>query len=169
MEDSGTKFLVNRNLNTILDIILAEVSDFTQSSALNSNLSNVLLNTIKFDGSNITKFVEKIFQSLYKNVDNKEKEIGIKIEEIAKEIGMYTQKDIIIPLMLNHISDIELKNSPQAFNRLRIFACILVNIHNIDVKNAENILKAIEDLDIFNQPENNNSYFILCFCYQIYH
>ena len=166
----GSKYIVNKNLNGILEIILAEVADFTQATVLKLKSLGVLLNTIRFSGSNMSIYVEKIFQALYKNVDNEDKEIGNKIEEISQEIGMYTQKCVIIPIMLKHISDLELKTSYQALsNRLRIFACILVNIHNIDVEDANTILVTIDNLDIFNIPDNTYTFPILFYCYKIYH
>jgi hypothetical protein len=171
MDDSmGSRYIVNRNLTGILDIVLVEVSDFTQSTALKLKSLGVLLNTIRFSGSNMSVYVEKIFQALYKNVDNEEKEVGNKIEEISQEIGMYTQKTVIIPIMLKHISDLELKNAYQALNnRLRIFACILVNIHNIEVEDASTILSTLDSLDIFNLPESPYTFSILFNCYKIYH
>jgi len=165
----GSKYLIRKNMDAMLEIILEEVNDFTLQVGLKLKSIGVLYQIVKGCGSNVVSYLEKIQFALYKNINAEEEDIMSKIEETANILGLCIDQDIIIPTLSKHLSDIEIKSAVQPFSaRVRIFSNIVSKIANITAKTAKYIIDIINELDIFNLPDSPYNKEILINCYKVY-
>lgn len=164
----GAKYLINKNMKGILEIVLEDINNFKQPLNLKIKSLSILNNLIKACGSSLEPYVEKILNSIY-NKSEEDEEFNRQLENIANMLGLTIDQSILIPLLIKHIQEIESKNSYQPLlARLKILSFILQRVTNISNESVSLILKALKFLDLFNMPENIFSNSILISLYRIY-
>lgn len=164
----NAKYLIKKNMKGILEIVLEDINNFKQPTNLKIKSLSVLNNLIKACGSALEPYVDRILNSIYNRFEEEE-EINKQLENIANMLGLTIEQNILIPLVLKHISELESKNSYQPLlNRLKILSFILQKVSNISNESVSMILKSLKVLDIFNMPENLYHSNILISLYVIY-
>ena len=74
-----------------------------------------------------------------------------KCEECSVIIGKHTNPDILIPLIIKSITEIEIGSSLETlYVRIRFLANYLSQLQNLSLENGELILKCLSSLDVFN-------------------
>ena len=170
---SGTQFLLLKNLEGILNIVLEEISDFKQTSQMKIKSVSVLSFILSQCGSKIKPEVFNrtggILPNLFKYIDAEEG-IGKKCEECAVQIGKSTDQNVLIPLIIKTISEMEPNASYQPlFVRIKFIANYLSQLQQISTDNAKMIIDTLSSLDIFNISDPNYSTKILVDLAYIYY
>jgi dynein assembly factor 5 len=171
MEDKafseGSKYLIKRNLKNIINVILEEISDFKQPTALKLKSISVLYHLIRGAGDLINPYVDKVLLALYHHSDDEE--LSPKCAEVAQMIGLHTDQNISIPTIAKHLTETDIKNAYQPLtNRLFILSNVLAKTANISDESVSTTLKVLYSLDLFNLPENNQMKNILKYTFRIY-
>ena len=171
-KSSGTQFLLLKNLKGLLNIVLEEVADFKQTNQMKIKSISVLSYIISQCGYKIPPdFFSKsggILPNLYRYIDSEE-DINKKCEECAAQIGLSTDQNIIIPLIIKTILEMESNTSNQPlYVRIKFLANYLSKLKNITNENAETIIKTLNNLDIFNISDHQYSAKILFYLFHIY-
>jgi dynein assembly factor 5 len=169
---SGIKFLLLKNLDGLLSIILEEISDFKQNNQSKIKSISVLSYIISQCGFKILPetFSQNggILTNMFKYLDTDE-DISKKCEDCAVNIGLYTDQNILIPLIINCIKDMEITSSYQPlFVRIKFLANYLSKLPEIEENNCKLILELLKNLDLFNIDDNHFSKNILLYTYKIY-
>jgi hypothetical protein len=163
-----SKFLIRKNMKGILDSVLEEISDFKQPLHLKLKSISVLFYLVKACGVLISPYLEKILYCLYVHIDNEE-EISKRCEETAQIIGLCTDQNVVVPLIVKHLSEMEIKNSYQPlYCRLKVLSCVVSKIANVSNETVTLVLRLMNNLDVFNFAENNYIKQILFFTFKIY-
>jgi hypothetical protein len=150
----NAKFLIRKNLKGILEVVLEEINDFKQPNNMKLKSISVLFYLVKACGSLLSPHMEKILNTLYCYLESEE-ELSKKCEETAQILGLCTDQNIILPLIVKHLSETEIKNSYQPmFCRLKLLSNVVNKMVNINNENFELIVKLINTLDIFNMPSD---------------
>ena len=169
---SGIKFLLLKNLNSLLEIILEEISDFKQNNQSKIKSISVLCYIISQCGLKIDpEFFSQnggILSNMFKYLDTDE-DISKKCEECSVTIGIYTDQNILIPLIINSIKDMEITTSYQPlFVRIKFLANYLSKLPQIEEENCKLILEILNNLDLFNIDDAHFSKNILLYTFKIY-
>ena len=168
----GIKFLLLKNLNSLLTIILEEISDFKQNNQSKIKSISVLCYIISQCGLKISPDFfsqnQGILSNMFKYLDTDE-EISKKCEECSVAIGIYTDQNILIPLIINSIKDMEITTSFQPlFVRIKFLANYLSKLPQIEEQNCKLILETLNNLDLFNIDDPHFSKNILLYTFKIY-
>ena len=169
---SGTQFLLLKNLQGLLNIVLEEISDFKQSTPMKVKSISVLSFIISQCGLKISPetFTKNggILQNIYKYIDNEE-EISKKCDECSIIIGKSTDQNILIPLIIKTINEMETNiNYQPLYVRIKFLSNYLQQLPNINNENTKLILDTLNNLDIFNIDDQNYSKKILISLFNIY-
>jgi len=169
---SGTEFLLLKNLERILDILLEQISDFKQSNQMKIKSINVLQFLLTKCGKKISPdFFSKnggILSNIYKYIDTDE-DVSIKCEECSITLGENTDQNILIPLIIKSISETEITSSYQPlYVKIKFLSNYLKNLKEISKDNCNNIINLLNKLDIFNIDDNHYSKKILLYTFKIY-
>ena len=163
-----SKYLIRKNMKGILDSVLEEINDFKQPSHLKLKSISVLFNLVKACGVLITPYLEKILFCLYFHIENEE-EISKKCEETAQVIGLCTDQNVVIPLIVKHLSEMDIKNTSQPlYCRLKVLSCVLTKIVNVSNETVSAVIRLMNQLDIFNFSENIFMKQILFYTFKLY-
>jgi hypothetical protein len=151
---SGTNYMIQRNLQTLLNILLEQISDFKQSTPQKVKSFVSLSFIIEHCGELIEPdfFTRNggIFYCIYKYLTSEEVLIK-KCEECSSIIGKHTNPDILIPLIIKSINEIEVGSSLETlYVRIRFLANYLSQLENLSLENGQTILKCLSNLDVFN-------------------
>lgn len=150
----GAKYLIRKNMRGILDATLEEINNFKLANNLKIKSLSILFHLIKACGSQLEPFMDRILNSLYSRIEDDE-EIIKQCDNIANIIGLTIDQDILIPLIIKHIKELESKHTFQPLNsRLRILSNVLQKITNISPECVSIVIKSMKALDLFNMPEN---------------
>ena len=169
---SGTQFLLLKNLEGLLNIVLDEISDFKQSTPMKVKSISVLSFIISECGLKISPdtFTKNggILQNMYKYIDNEE-EIAKKCDECSIIIGKSTDQNILIPLIIKTINEMETNiNYQPLYVRIKFLSNYLQQLPNINNENTKIILDTLNTLDIFNIDDQHFSKKILISLFNIY-
>ena len=153
---SGTNYMIQRNLQTLLNILLEQISDFKQSTPLKVKSFVSLSFVIEHCGELIEPdyFTRNggIFYCIYKYLTSEEILIK-KCEECSVIVGKHTNPDILIPLIIKSINEIEVGSSLETlYVRIRFLANYLSQLEKLSLENGQTILKCLSNLDVFNMP-----------------
>ena len=171
MDHSGTKFLIAKNLKNLLELVLEDISDFKQQTQMKFKSFAVLNFIISQCGLKIqpdayTKS-QGIFTNVFKYIDSEE--LNAICEESAKTIGKYTDQNILIPLIVKTITEMEPSTTYQPlFVRIKFIANYLNELKEITIDNANLLVTTLNTLDIFNIADSSFSTKILFYLYHIY-
>ena len=151
---SGTNYMIHRNLQTLLNILLEQISDFKQSTPQKVksfvSLSFVIENCGELIEPDYFTRNGGIFYCIYKYLTSEEVLIK-KCEECSVIIGKHTNPDILIPLIIKSINEIEVGSSLETlYVRIRFLANYLSQLENLSLENGQTILKCLSNLDVFN-------------------
>ena len=151
---SGTNYMIQRNLPTLLNILLEQISDFKQSTPQKVksfvSLSFIIENCGELIEPDYFTRNDGIFFCIYKYFTSEEILIT-KCEECSKIIGQHTNPDILIPLIIKSINEIEVGSSLETlYVRIRFLSNYLSKLENLSLENAQIILKCLSNLDVFN-------------------
>ena len=169
---SGTQFLLLKNLEGLLNIVLDEISDFKQSTPMKVKSISVLSFIISECGLKISPdtFTKNggILQNMYKYIDSEE-EIAKKCDECSIIIGKSTDQNILIPLIIKTINEMETNiNYQPLYVRIKFLSNYLQQLPNINNENTKIILDTLNTLDIFNIDDQHFSKKILISLFNIY-
>lgn len=153
---NGTDYMIQRNLHGLLNILLEQISDFKQSTPLKIKSLVSLSFIIEHCGKLIEpEYFNKtggIFQCIYKYFISEEPLIK-KCEECSIIIGKNTNPDILIPLIIKSINEVEVGSSLESiYVRIKFLSKYLSQLNEISLENGQLILKCLSSLDVFNMP-----------------
>ncbi len=152
--EQGAKYIIRKNMKSILESSLEDILNFKQPNNLKVKSLCVLFHLIKACGTQLEPFSDKILNSLYGRIDEDE-ELIKQCENIANILGLTIDQGVLIPLLIKHIYELESKQTFQPLNsRLKILSNILQKISNINDESVNLIIKGMNNLDLFNMPEN---------------
>ena len=156
---NGTNYMIQRNLQTLLNILLEQISDFKQSTPLKVksfvSLSFIIENCGELIEPDYFSRNNGIFYCIYKYFTSEEPLVQ-KCEECSVIIGKHTNPDILIPLIIKSISEIEVGSSLESlYVRIRFLANYLSQLQNLSLENGQIILKCLSTLDVFNMQTFN--------------
>ena len=168
----GKRFLILRNLTSLLDIALEEFSDFKQTNQMKTRTISVLSYIISIAGTQIpADYFTKtggILPNLYRYIDSEE-DINTKCEECALILGNYTDQSIVLPLIIKTITEMEQNVSNQPlYTRIKFLSNYLSGLPNITKENAEKVIKTLQALDIFSTVDPLYSKKMLLHLFKIY-
>ena len=169
---TGTQFILLKNLDKLLPLVLEEISDFTQTDQMKIKSLSVLSYLItncgpKIESDNYTK-TGGIFQNLFKYLDG-EADIVHQCEQCITELGKHTDQNILIPLLIKNINELEPNTGLQSlYVRIKFIYFYLTELPNISNENASLILDTLNKMDIFNMTNSTYSTNILLSLFQIY-
>ncbi len=151
---NGTNYMIQRNLQILLNILLDQISDFKQSTALKvksfASLTYIIENCGELIEPDYFSRNGGIFYCIYKYFSSEELLVQ-KCEECSVIIGKHTNPDILIPLIIKSITEIEIGSSLETlYVRIRFLANYLSQLQNLSLENGELILKCLSSLDVFN-------------------
>lgn len=169
---TGTQFLLTKNLNGLLNAVLDEIAEFKQTNQMKSKSLSALGFIIRFCGMKIPPdYFSKqggIFQHIYHYIDSEEI-LNAKCEECAQIIGASTDQNIIIPLIIKSINDIESNSSLHPlYVRIKFLANYMTQVQNITAENANLIINSLKSLDLFSLSDASYTQKILLFLFKIY-
>ena len=169
---SGTQFLILKNLQGLLNLVLEEIADFKQSNPMKVKSISVLSFIISQCGYKISPDTYTrnggILSNIYKYIDGDE-DISQKCDECSVMIGKSTDQNILIPLIIKTITEMETTSSYQPlYVRIKFLANYLEQLPNISNDNTKIILDTLNTLDIFNIDDQNFSKKILINLFNIY-
>ena len=153
---TGTKYMIQRNLQSLLNILLEQISDFKQSTPLKIKSFASLSFIIEYCGELLEPDCfsrnNGIFYCIYKYFTSEEPLIQ-KCEECSIMIGKKTNPDVLIPLIIKSINEIEVGSSLESlYVRIKFLANYLSQLELLSLENGKLILKCLSALDILNLP-----------------
>jgi dynein assembly factor 5 len=153
-QETGTHFIINHNLKGLLNILLEQIIDFKQPTQLKIKSLTSLSFIIQISGKAIEPdfFIKNngILSCIYKYMIGEEALIK-KCDECSVIIGKSTDQNIIIPLLIQSINEIETNNNLEAlYVRIRFLSNYLKQLQNISLENGELIINSLNNIDIFN-------------------
>lgn len=147
---SYSKYLISKNSEFIIESVLEEIKDFTQSPSEKQQSLSALYNLVEACGNGLSKYSEKVLFALYKNADHEEEIVKQLVKKNSELIGKYFHQDILISTALRHLQDNEIKNSHVFSNCLNVFSSLLKHVIDISYPSIKMILDTLKQLDIFN-------------------
>ena len=110
----GTKYLVNKHINQIVETILKDIQIFDLKPHLKVKSLQQLYVLIICAEDRIKPFIEKILRSVvYKLILDEDPDISSRAFKITELIGLYVQTDFVLPMMISHLTDTESKSVPR--------------------------------------------------------
>ncbi|MCQ2819309.1 MAG: hypothetical protein MJ252_18755 [archaeon] len=169
---SGTQYLLLKNLSPMLSLVLEQISDFTQTNPMKvkslSTLSYLISQCGKYIQSDTYTRGSGIFHNLFKYLDN-DPEIVAQCEKCSIELGKKTDQNILIPLIIKSINELEANTTLQPlYVRIKFISHYLQEIPNISIENATLIVETLNKLDIFNMADSSYSTNMLICLFNIY-
>eukprot|EP00347_Sterkiella_histriomuscorum_P013730 403363587 len=137
----GTRYLVNKYNDQILDTILKDIASFDLKPHLKAKSLQQLYALIICVEDGIKPYVEKILKNIvYRLILDEEPEIASRAYKITELIGLYVQTDFVLPMMISHLTDTESKSVPRFSHQLESFMSSLIKlIVSSDFLYSENV------------------------------
>lgn len=150
------KFIIKDFSMSLINIVLSQIKDFTQSNYQRIKSTAVLKYIIEATHNHLQDETENILYVLYKNSDHEEKEVVENIKDISNKIGVYFNMDTVIPTICRHVLDNDIKNNTQVIsNRLLVFSNLLLCVKDISINNIKLITNTLKDLDVYQLLTND--------------
>ena len=110
----GTKYIVTKHLDGLVQKILKDVQDFSLKVNLKEKTLCQLYNLIICVEGAIKPHCAKILKDVvYKLILDEEPEIASRTYKIAELLGLYVETEFLLPMMITHLTDSESKNVPR--------------------------------------------------------
>lgn len=110
----GTRYLVHKYTDTLVDTILKDISSFDLKVNLKAKCLQQLYTLIVCIEDGIKPHSEKILRNVvYKFILDEEADIAQRSYKISELLGLYVQTDYILPMMISHLTDTESKSVPR--------------------------------------------------------
>lgn len=165
-----TKYLISKNSLFIIENTIEEIKDFSQTSFEKQHSLNIFKNLIEACGNTLSKYSEKVLFALYKNADHEDETVRKLVKEVAEIVGKNFDQEILIPTVLRHLQDSEIKNSNMFCACLSVFSALLKKIINISFSSTKLIIETMRGMDIFNSCFNTEKVFkdVIMYTHEIY-
>lgn len=143
------KYMIKRNAESIFHSLVEEIKDFTMPNNIKIQSLCSLKIIIEASDNCLDKYIESLLFAIYKNCNHEEERIRELILEISEILGKCISQEVLIPTILRHLNDNELKTSGVFSSCLEIFAYSLKKIKNVSYENIKICLETMKDLGIF--------------------
>jgi len=98
---------VKKNLSSIIKQVVEDLNEFKQTSETKLKSANAFLNLLFIAESEISQFSDIILTTLHKQLFSAEEEICVVIRKAAEVFGLFVSCDLIVPLVLQKISELD--------------------------------------------------------------
>lgn len=148
----GSIYIIQKNSQKILDSVVEDIKNFIQKDNDKYKSLTILYYLLEATGNKLctSTNTDKILWALYKQVDNESEDLRNAILDCANLLGLVFDQNILIPLMLKHLLDSDVKNTFKILSgRLSVFASVVRKITNISKDNVIEVFNALHELDVF--------------------
>ena len=114
MPGEGTKYVVCKHLNALIDKIYRDLNEFSLKQNLKQKTMQQLYSLIICAEDRIKPHCESILKNVvYKFILDEDPEMAARSYKIAELMGFYVQTNFLLPMMISHLTDSESKSVPR--------------------------------------------------------